>query len=312
MGNWLSELVRTNRLKSLEVESNRPAPWEGRTRAELIYGRERNDEEPFWPSREPAVMWHSHDDGTHTVRLRDSSPGGQETSSGQTGSVPDAPQGGAASPIAGAVVPSTETTSPAQPNFLNDSIGGTGTPAISEIISVTPQQHPISNSEVSEQQASNFDSLGNRTAIIFPDNFRNVVRVPGDQDAGSITMVNDNKTQPSPDYPVDPRLAGTIENYVYQNGSTVNINSTFGGHESNRKSTHKTGHGLDINTIDGEKVAPGNSKAANMVEYMKNQPHVLQVFGPDGAYKKINGQWISVPELKKGHQNHIHIGTRLP
>lgn len=98
MGNWLSELVRTNRLKSLEAESNRPAPWEGRTRAELIYGRERNDEEPYWPSREPAVMWQSHEDGTHTVRLRDSGPGGQETSSGQTGSVPDAPQGGATTP----------------------------------------------------------------------------------------------------------------------------------------------------------------------------------------------------------------------
>lgn len=48
MGNWLSELVQTKRLKSIEDESKRPAPWEGRTRAELIYGRQRNDEEPNW------------------------------------------------------------------------------------------------------------------------------------------------------------------------------------------------------------------------------------------------------------------------
>lgn len=48
MGNWLSELVQTNRLKSIEEENKRPAPWEGRTRAELIYGRQRNDEEPGW------------------------------------------------------------------------------------------------------------------------------------------------------------------------------------------------------------------------------------------------------------------------
>lgn len=56
MENWLSELVRTNRLKSLEGESSRPAPWEGRTRAELIYGRERNDEEPSWNWDGPSAI----------------------------------------------------------------------------------------------------------------------------------------------------------------------------------------------------------------------------------------------------------------
>lgn len=146
MGNWLTELVNTDRFKSLEKENARPAPWEGRTRARLIYGRTYNDEEPDWSFGNPPVYWEPQDDGTHTLRLHDLSSENSSSASSATGRGPS----GADGEVSGATQPSQGVSGPAapaapsspttpRPGPMTESLGQSDAPATTTIISGEPE-----------------------------------------------------------------------------------------------------------------------------------------------------------------------------
>lgn len=154
-------------------------------------------------------------------------------------------------------------------------------------------------------------SLYSGGAKIYAIDTRRINLTPGDQDKGSITLVNDQNNGRVLDREIDSKLAGLLEAYVAESGRSINVNSTIRDRDSDRKrSPHYTGFGVDINKIDGKPVTANEPLVGEFVDFMKSREEPFQIIGPIGGFEMINGSFTRKRQLEKGHDTHIHLGTR--
>lgn len=125
---------------------------------------------------------------------------------------------------------------------------------------------------------------------------------------GSITFENDILGGPSPDQPVNPRLATAVEDVVSSTGLDININSTVRG-----VGPHADGRALDINRINGMRVDdPLNvDNVRALQEAFIRHPNVNQVLGPVHNVDIVRGTSAPIANqiLIDAHRNHLHINV---
>jgi hypothetical protein len=129
---------------------------------------------------------------------------------------------------------------------------------------------------------------------------------------GGVSFINDVPGAPSTDRAVDVRLANALETALDATGSSVNINSTTGGHS---KGPHVDGRGIDINRIDGVNVSDRSSHETleRLARALAQMPGVSQVISPVFSVNiDQNGRQTPITDAKllKQHATHLHVGVR--
>lgn len=132
-------------------------------------------------------------------------------------------------------------------------------------------------------------------------------------DAGPrVTFVNDKPQNPTPYQPLTVPTAQMAASAIWNSGaSSVNVNSTTGGHEEVPKSWHNYGRAVDINKINGEPVASANpAQVGALQDAFLRQPNIGQDLGP--TYNLIMPGRTPVRSQRTilQHKNHVHGGGR--
>ena len=142
---------------------------------------------------------------------------------------------------------------------------------------------------------------------------------PGGPGGPVITFNNDDPNGASPNQPVTDATAAMVESAVVNSGvSSVNINSTTGGHASNPDSRHNQKKAVDINSVNGKPVPnagkgsdpcdPAADPVGDLQKAFAGEPNIRENFGPSRNEKTgtPGGPVTPRPDQAAGHGNHIH------
>jgi hypothetical protein len=112
---------------------------------------------------------------------------------------------------------------------------------------------------------------------------------------------------------MQPKTQEYVEKTANSAGvNSINISATTNG-EHAPTSNHYNGTAVDINKVNGERVAnaANDAKVASDVRSLQNAANNPQNgvahenYGPAGLFK--DGQQITNPKLQSEHENHVHI-----
>jgi len=137
----------------------------------------------------------------------------------------------------------------------------------------------------------------------------------------TITMINDNPKNPSPDLDVKDSLVDTVVDALdaAPGVDSININSTKGGKHA-AASNHPKGRACDINKINGKTANSSNKGSKDLQDALSKQADTRENFGPTRNEKTVitydpstNTKGSSTkqkPKKKKGHKTHIHVSVQ--
>ena len=135
--------------------------------------------------------------------------------------------------------------------------------------------------------------------------------------SASVTFVNDNPNNPSPNQPVATHTALAVEGAIRDSGvDSVNINSTTGGNRTG--GNHPLGQAVDINQVNGQSVlSQGASPAVtSLQDSFGQQSTVRENFGPSQntiSTKTYSNVAATTRQAGAGivrqHQNHLHFAS---
>jgi len=136
-------------------------------------------------------------------------------------------------------------------------------------------------------------------------------------DTATVTFVNDNPNNPSPNQPVATHTAQAVEGAIRDsNVSSVNINSTTGGNRTG--GNHPLGQAVDINKVNGESVlSQGASPAVTALQdSFAQQPTARENFGPSQntistrTYSNVAATTRQAGAgIVRAHRNHVHLAS---
>ena len=133
----------------------------------------------------------------------------------------------------------------------------------------------------------------------------------------SVTFVNDEPNNPSPNQPIATHAAAAVEGAIRDSGvSSVNINSTTGGDRT--RGNHPLGQAVDINNVNGESVrSQGASPAVTSLQNSFGQQSTAREnFGPSQntistkTYSNVAATTKQAgPDIVGAHQDHVHLAS---
>ena len=172
----------------------------------------------------------------------------------------------------------------------------------------------LNDDAVNDKPGGNLDRHENEIG------FDHVRSDPDGDGTDELSFENDLTDKPHTDRAINVSLVVVLEDSSNNTGLSFNINSSTGGHKSG--TPHFEGNAVDVNMVNSSKLYSDNSRSAFsrnatielQVEFM-SFPQVIKVYGPYGAYQRINNQWYQLPrqrwsKLYVQHRNHIHVQVK--